>query len=430
MDIHVVQPGENIYTIANKYGVRASRLILNNHIDPKEDLVVGQTIVITYPEITHIVEQGDILNDIATTYGISLLQLLSINPHLTGRINIYPGEILTIKYKTLRQIETYGFTYPYIKRDTLLKTLPSLTYLIIFNYKATEEGELVQFYDDTEVVQLAKDYNVIPLMMISNLTPEGVPDIATVYNLFLNQNIQDVFIKNVLSILETKGYYGVDMTFNLVNNTTQAFIEGMIRKMSLRIHENGYLFYTTFNPLIVKINGNIFFDKVDYTNIGEMVDGIVFIQFIWGKNVNPPSPVSSIDILRTYVDYLITMVPPNKIIVGKPLLSYDWPLPFIQGTTIANSLSIDAALDLARSTDAIMIYDDVSKTPYFQYNSIRFSTPIQHIVWTQDARNILALTELVIEYNLAGIAVWNIMLYHEQFWLVVLPQFDIIKRLP
>jgi len=65
MIIHVVQPGETIYTIANNYNVSITRLIVENGLTNPEHLVVGQTIVIAYPEEVYIVQEGDTLESIA-----------------------------------------------------------------------------------------------------------------------------------------------------------------------------------------------------------------------------------------------------------------------------------------------------------------------------------------------------------------------------
>lgn len=156
MEIYVVQQGDTIYSIADKYGVSAAKLILDNELDYPEDLVIGQTIVITYPKQTHIVQEGDTLAGIAESYGVTVMQLLRNNPFLPTREYIYPGETIIINYNTIDKIATHGFCYTYINHNELIKTLPNLTYLSIFNYRVTGEGELVSYSDDTEESRLPR----------------------------------------------------------------------------------------------------------------------------------------------------------------------------------------------------------------------------------------------------------------------------------
>ena len=128
MNIHVVQPGETLSSIAEIYGISELKLIQDNGLVNRDDLVTGQTIVIVSPEQTYIVQAGDTLFDIASSHNISTMQLLRNNPFLSDRDYIYPGEELVIRYNTTGTISTMGFSYPFVNKDTLKKNLPYLTY--------------------------------------------------------------------------------------------------------------------------------------------------------------------------------------------------------------------------------------------------------------------------------------------------------------
>lgn len=65
-----------------------------------------------------------------------------------------------------------GYAYPYIDREVLRRTLPYLTYITLFTYGFTPEGNLIDL-DDEEVIRIAREYGVAPLMLISTLTEEG-----------------------------------------------------------------------------------------------------------------------------------------------------------------------------------------------------------------------------------------------------------------
>ncbi len=147
MTIHVVQPGETLNSISDLYNIPAARLIQDNGINNPDNLAIGQTIVIVHPESVYMVQAGDTLVSIAEKHNISLMELLRNNPYLSDREFIYPGETIVISYQTnkIGTIATSGYIFPYIDRDILKKTLPFLTYLTIFNYRVTSEGEIVGF---------------------------------------------------------------------------------------------------------------------------------------------------------------------------------------------------------------------------------------------------------------------------------------------
>ena len=48
--------------------------------------------------------------------------------------------------------------------------------------------------------------------------------------------------------------------------------------------------------------------------------------------------------VRQVVEYALTEIPASKIWLGVPLYGYDWPLPFVQGRTKAQSISPQEAV--------------------------------------------------------------------------------------
>lgn len=430
MDIYVVQPGDNINTIADKFNVSVTKLIQDNGLVNPYELATGQCIVIAYPLQTYIVKEGDTLKGIADSFGVTLMQLYRNNSFLLEREYIYPDETLVIGYQTKGSIETNGFTYPYINKDTLIKTLPSLTYLSIFNYRSTADGSFISFYDDTEIIQLAKDYGVIPLLVASSLSPQGQPNIEFAFNILLSEENQNRYVDNILSIIKAKGYYGINIIVNFISEATQTIYQNFLVKLSDRLSKEGYLFIVTINYNIENVNNELDFQYIDYTKVIPYVNKLILIKLTWGTNNGPPSPVISVSNFKKFLDYLSTQIPLDKIIPGVSLIGYNWTLPYITGKSSAPSLTLNSALRLASDIDAIIEFDDVSKTPFFNYNEYVFDIPAKHIVWMIDARSIDALNNLISEYGLTGIGLWNIMIYYPQIWLVIISQYEVQKLIP
>ncbi|SHJ57545.1 spore germination protein [Anaerocolumna jejuensis DSM 15929] len=426
MDIYIVQQGDTIYYIADKYGISVEKLTQDNGLIFPYNLVIGQAIVIAIPKQSHTVQQGDTLQSIADTYNIPLMQLLRNNPFLSDRQYLYQGEELVISYNTIGGITMNGYAYPHIMQDTLLKTLPNLTYISILNYQIAENGEIISFQDDSEVIIKSKEYGVIPLMLITPLLPQGVPDYQTSIRTLLNEEYQDKLIDKFIEIIHVKGYYGVNIIFNFLNVDTQSLFLNFTKKVSNRAKQEGLLFFLTINYKIKETNNEIIFEKVNYSNFNDYVDGFVFLDFVWGTNYSPPKPVCNMYHIGILVDYLISSgVSKNKLIIGKPIVGYDWKLPFKLGSG-ANSLTLFSALDLAYNFDAIIGFDKESQTPYY-YKELLIDLTSEHIVWYLDSRSFNSLDKLIIDTNLNGAGIWNIMIYYPQLWIVVYSQYDIIK---
>lgn len=426
MIIHVVQPGDTLQMIAEYYGTSEPILIQDNALSEPDNLVVGQCIVIVYPALTYTVVEGDTLIDIANSHNVTLMQLLQNNPYLIEQDYLNIGDRIVISYDKIGTIATHGNALSYINQATLRKTLPYLTYISVVNYTATDTGEIVSYYDDMEIIQTAKEYNVIPLMFLTTLTLQGEANIRTAYEILLIEENQNRLIENVIRILREKGFYGLNLSFEHVNEANLPFIESAASRIANRLREEGFLAFATINPNITVVGDELDFLRVDYANLGNLADNVTFMNFELPRNLNPPSPVSSIYQLETYTNYVLGYIPQDKLNIGLATIGYDWELPFIPGFSSVRVLTYDSSVALARNEGVDIQFDEVSQTPYFTYTTGSINQ-VDHIVWFIDARSINSLLGLVAGYDLRGTGIWNIAVFNTQLWLIVVSQFDIEK---
>lgn len=423
MIIHVVQSGETINTIAQKYGVSADRLMIENDIKDPGRLVVGETIVILYPEIVYTIQEGDTLNDIAEKYDVSVMQLLRNNPYLSDREYIYPGETIVISYEgdKIRKISINGYAYPFIDRNVLKKTLPFLTYLTVYSYEVTAEGEINDI-DDTEIIQLAKTYGVAPVMMLSASSRNMEEEINVVHSILSSEEKQERFYNNLLRILQTKGYIGVNVNTPYIVPADRPLYEDLIVEFADRLSQEGYKLYDTFSVRIFQLLTGTIFSGLDYARIGQAVDGISLISYIFGYSEGIPSGTTSTDSLRRFIEYAARVVPPEKINVGVPVIGYVWKYPYIPIVSKGMAVSYDTAIEIAYTNNAEIQYDETTNSAYFQYIS-----GDEYIVRFWDARSIDSFVNFVPEFGLEGISIWNIMNWFPQSWLVINSQYEIDK---
>jgi spore germination protein len=425
MKIHVVQEGETIQSIAALYGVPVELIFLVNGIAATGNLVPGQTIVITFPEKTYIVQNGDTLLDIADNNGITVLELLRNNPFLADRQYIYPGETLIISYgKKIRKITTNGYSSAYINRDTLIKTLPYLTYLSVLGYKVTGNGEVADI-DDTEILQLSKAYDVAPLLIINSLSTLGQTNVQNAFTILNNDANMDRLIDNLVIILKKKGYYGINITYELLSNLTLSAYETFNTKAYNRFKKEGLYFLVTISPNIIFTATEITFEKINYSKITTQLDELVILNYLWGSYLGPPAPVASIAKINEFLDYFSSMVPPGKSVLGLPLIAYDWELPYTVGLSKASSLSLDSAIVLAKQYNANIQFDETSQTPFYTYNTQTTGIPVEHVVWFVDDRSMDTSMKIITDRELSGSGLWNIMQFVPQLWTVINTQYEI-----
>jgi spore germination protein len=422
MEIYVVQQGDNIELIANKYGISVERLISDNGLINPYSLVVGQTLVILYPKSTYIVKQGDTLTAIADNHGISIMQLIRNNPFIYDKEYIYPEETLVIDFNTIKDIQVNGYTNAFISQETLIRSLPYLTYVSIFNYQITahDSTRIISFGDDSHIIKMAKQYSTIPLLMLSTLSPTGDVDVEFVYKFLLDISLQDYIINEMLQIIRSKEFMGVNLLISYISEYNQRLYLSLFEKMSELLRNAGYIFMITISPDYSDS------ENLDYHSISLFVDRIIFLQNIWIKRKQPPAPISDISLIRPFIENVISKVSPKYVSLGKPLIGYDWIVPFVPGST-ASFMSLNSAVVLAYDQGALIHLDEESQTPYFDYIRSTEGFSEKHKVWFIDANSLKATDEVVIEFDLIGTGIWNISSHYQQLFSIISAFCNFIK---
>ena len=102
--------------------------------------------------------------------------------------------------------------------------------------------------------------------------------------------------------------------------------------------------------------------------------------------------------------------------MGIPNYAYDWALPYEKGNSRALLIGNEQALSLARAKGAEIEFDQLSQTPFFNYNE---ENGREHVVWFEDARSIDEKLKLISQYNLSGAGYWNMMRPFNQNWALL-----------
>lgn len=423
MTIHVVQNGDTINSIADTYGVSADRLILENGLKNPDRLVVGETIVILKPEVSYMIQEGDSLGSIADKYDVTIDQLLRNNPYLSDRKYIYPGETIVISYErnVIRAIATGGYAYPFINIDVLRKTLPFLTYLTIYSYEVTNEGEINDI-DDIEIIQTAKAYGVAAIMMLTSSAQSIEEEIIVIHSILSSKEIQERVINNLILIMETKGYRGISINTPYIQQSDRSLYEEFVIEFTDRLSKAGYKVYITFNIRIFQLLTGTIFTGIDFAKLGREVDGITLISFAYGYSEGIPPGTTSLDTIERFIEYSTSLVPPEKTDIGIPVIGYIWKYPYIPGVSKGMAISYDSVIELAYDNNAEVEYDEITNAAYFQ-----FISNDEYVVRFWDARSVDGFVKLVPEYGLHGVSIWNIMNWFPQMWLVINSQYEIDK---
>ncbi|MDO5522245.1 MAG: glycosyl hydrolase family 18 protein [bacterium] len=428
MIIHVVSEGDTLTSIANTYGVSVAYLTEQNQITNPDNLLLGQNIVVQIPTVTYTVQAGDTLASIAEEYGKSVINLLQNNPSLSLNTGLQIGQSIIIDYgnQKIGSMSVNGYAYPFINSEVLTKTLPYLTSITIFTYGFTPEGALIPI-DDAAVIATAREYNVAPIMLISTLSQQGTFSDALANTLLTNEALQDTLINNIISNMQAKGYYGLDIDFEFIYPEDADRYVAFVEKIRTRLNAVGFELMVALAPKTSSDQPGTLYEGHKYQELGAAANTALIMTYEWGYTYGPPMAVSPLNKVREVMDYAVQEISPDKIYMGVPNYAYDWTLPYVKGTSRARSLGNVEAVDQAIRYNVPIQFDTLAQTPYYNYQADDGS---YHEVWFENAQSIDAKLKLVPDYGIRGVAYWNLMKYFPQNWLVLNGLFNVTKVSP
>ena len=231
------------------------------------------------------------------------------------------------------------------------------------------------------------------------------------------------WIKNNLeAMLVQKGYRGLDVDFEYVYAEDAGAYAAFLGRLTERLNPLGYPVIAALAPKIAADQPGTLYEGHDFAAIGAAVNQVLLMTYEWGYTYGPPMAVAPLPNVRQVVEYALTEIPASKIWLGVPLYGYDWPLPFVQGRTKAQSISPQEAVARAVRYGVDIQYSEQAQAPWYRYTD---GYGITHEVWFEDARSIQAKLALIPEYGLYGVGYWNLMRPFPQNWQVLNALYDI-----
>ncbi len=356
MQIYIVRPGDTLRAIAGKFSLSAERLAYINQLNDPSRLTVGMALLIP-------------------TAGKPPARSMAVN----------------------------AYAYPNISQSVLEEYAPSLSYLCPFTHMIDLQGQLSPL-NDAMLLEKAAQSGIAPLLSVANLDPAGGFSSDIAHAILTREEAQNNFIRDCLRLLSEKGCIGVNLDLEYVYPFDRESYNQFLAFFSQRLHAEGYYLSTALAPKTSGRQEGLLYSAHDYAAHGRHADFCVIMTYEWGYLYGAPQAVSPVTRMREVLDYAVGQINPGKILLGFSNYAYNWALPWKQGEA-AVLLSNAAAQNLACSVGAEVKFDSAAMAPYFSYTD---SSAQRHIVWYEDARSVQGRLQLVEDYSLMGISIWNI----------------------
>lgn len=427
MQIHIVREGQTLYGIAQAYSTTAEEIIRTNEIPNPGQLVIGQTIVIPIKGRFYWVQPGDTLWSISRRYGstpkeLSEVNQISINSPLQIGFRLYIPDRPKQKAEFNAYIEPSGNQVSPNLVESAREAAPYLTYLGPFSFRIQKDGTLDEPLLN-DFPNIAKNNRVTLMMIVTNLDDEGFSDeIGRI--ILTNQDVQNKLLNNIVETAKKYGFRDIHFDMEYLRPVDREAYNRFLRKAKALFKKEGWLISTALAPKTSAGQKGKWYEAHDYKAHGEIVDFVVVMTYEWGYSGGPPMAVSPIGPVREVLEYTLSEIPANKVMMGQNLYGYDWTLPFKPGGEFAKAISPQQAIRLASEYNVPIQYDIKAQAPHFNY---RDNEGKEHEVWFEDARSIQAKFDLMKELKLRGMSYWKLGLSFPQNWLLIADNFDVVK---
>ncbi|KKK36161.1 spore gernimation protein [Mesobacillus campisalis] len=427
MQIHVIQRGETLTGIARTYGSTVEDIVEANAIPNPNNLVIGQTLVVPIIGSFYWVQPGDSLYSIARRFNLNYQELARINqipvtqPLRVG-LRLYIPPRPKYRAEVNAYVEPRGTTVAPALETAAREAAPYLTYLAPFSYQALRDGSLREPLLNN-FPAIAEANNNTLMMVITNQENDQFSD--ELGRIILNDMaVQNRFLDNIVATARRVGFRDIHFDFEFLRPADREAYNTFLRKARDRFRQQGWLISTALAPKTSAEQQGAWYEAHDYRAHGEIVDFVVIMTYEWGYSGGPAMAVSPIGPVRDVLEYALTEMPSNKIMMGQNLYGYDWTLPFVQGS-VARAVSPQQAIEIAAANNVAIQYDARAQAPFYNYTDAEGR---RHEVWFEDARSIQAKFDLIKELNLRGISYWKLGLSFPQNWLLITENFDVVKQ--
>jgi spore germination protein YaaH/putative cell wall-binding protein len=331
-----------------------------------------------------------------------------------GGTSLIPDRLVNNIFNTSKTV--LGYTTNYYSGDTLsynslVSNSSSIDEIATDTYTVDATGNLTG-NAPTDTLSYANNNKITTLAMISNNFDGNIAK-----NLLESSYNRQTFINNILSVLKANNYQGVNIDLEGIYYYDRSYFTTFMDELYTTLSPQGFEVTISVPAKTSDEASNSWSGAYDYSQLANYADEITLMTYDEHWTGGAAGPIASIDWVKSVVDYAVTVIPNDKILLGLAAYAYDWP----SNGTQAQAYTLNQAYSIASNYGATINIDPTSESPYFNYTD---SSGVYHTVWLENSTSIGYKLDLVNNYNLNGIAIWRLGLENPDFWTSINTQLN------
>lgn len=239
--------------------------------------------------------------------------------------------------------------------------------------------------------------------IIPSISNSSETELSAILN---NATSRQKLVGNVASEVLKYNYDGIDIDFENIKSDDKDEFGLFIQELSSSLHSKNKVLTIAVLPktdeLIYSLDTSR--NAQDWAKIGQYVDEFRIMGYDFEHNsTTQAGAISSVVWLEEVLNYAITQVPVEKIVLGLPLYGYKW-------TSGAKTTSFTWASEQKweKEWGVKGKLDEVSKEKTLKYENIT--------LWYQDAESLEYRVALAKKYKIKGVVFWRLGNEGPEIW--------------
>ncbi|HCC08002.1 MAG TPA: chitinase [Clostridiales bacterium] len=288
---------------------------------------------------------------------------------------------------------TYYYSGDKSSYNSIVANKDMIDEIVTHTYTVDGSGNLTGIIP-LEQIQYAKSNNIKVQASISNQFSGSVAK-----QLLESATNRATLINNIIIEIGKYGYAGVNVDIEGVYAANREHMTTFMKELYETLNPKGYLVTIAVPAKTYDSTTDGWNGAFDYKSLNMYADQIVIMSYDEHYPGGTPGAIASYGWVKRVVEYAVTVIPKEKILLGLAAYAYDWSS---NGT---KSYSVSKAYEIATTYGATIIWDSVSQTPYYIYYD---ALGVRHEVWFENSYSIPFKLNMVNDYGLLGVAIWRL----------------------
>ncbi len=289
--------------------------------------------------------------------------------------------------------QTEVFAYYYYNGLDELKANAGLLSDVAFRwFKTNGKGELSYEYSAPydEILSYARSQGIKTHASVALMNKDEL------HNLLSNPENRSSLVNNLYQEVVRNKYDGVNIDFEFIAASDASHFVSFLQELKTKLGPDKVLSVAVF----ARTANDKWPTGYDYKAIGAVADKVVVMAYDYHYATDTPGPIAPLWWANQVVDYMVSIMPREKILLGMASYGYDWPAGTQATTVTAQKLAA-----VMSKYDVEERFDLESMSPTYTYVT---ETGISHQIWMENERSLQEKWNLAEENNLGGISFWRI----------------------